>query len=100
MQDDGSKYDYGSDDYILVGSDTRYIHSVEVRYLSDEELRLARNEIFARNGRMFDDPELSAYFSSKSWYHGTIPPDDFSDDSLSEVEKANIDTIQAEEARR
>lgn len=91
---------YQGQQYILEGSDRRYISSGEVQYLTDDELRLARNEIFARRGRIFDDPELSAYFSSKAWYRGTILPDDFSEDSLSKVEKANIEVIKAEEARR
>lgn len=87
-------------EYILPESDTQYISSRDVAYLTDRELRLARNEIFARHGRMFDDPELSAYFNATSWYYGTIPSSSFSDDSLSKVEKANIEVIKAEEARR
>ena len=61
---------------------------------SKSELRLARNEIFARHGRMFDDQELQDYFNSKSWYRGTIRPEDFSESMLSETEKANIETIK------
>lgn len=95
---------YGSsdtgDDYILPGSDTRYISAGEVASLTNWELRLARNEIFARRGRLFDDPSLASYFSSKSWYHGTILPEDFSEDGLSKIEKENIEVIKAEEARR
>lgn len=66
----------------------------EVSGLSKSELRLARNEIFARHGRMFDDQELQDYFNSKSWYRGTIRPEDFSESMLSETEKANIETIK------
>ncbi len=87
-------------DYILPGSDTRYVSADEVASLTTWELRLARNEIFARRGRIFDDPSLSSYFSSKSWYHGTILPEDFSEDGLSRIEKENIETIKQEEARR
>lgn len=62
--------------------------------LSKEELRLARNEIFARHGRKFDDAQLQSYFESKSWYNGTIDPDDFSESMLSEIEKKNIELIK------
>ena len=55
---------------------------------------LADSEIFARHGRMFDDQELQDYFNSKSWYRGTIRPEDFSESMLSETEKANIETIK------
>lgn len=100
----GSEYGIKNHDmtgeYILPESDTQYISSRDVAYLTNRELRLARNEIFARHGRMFDDPELSVYFNATSWYDGTIPSSSFSDDSLSRVEKANIEVIKAEEARR
>lgn len=97
------QFDNSSDigeDYILPESDTQYISTSDVAYLTDWELRLARNEIFARRGRIFDDPSLAVYFSSKPWYHGIILPEDFSEDSLSKIEKENIEVIKAEEARR
>ncbi len=52
--------------------------------------RLARNEIYARHGRKFKDPELQAFFNNREWYHGTIEPEDFSEDLLNEVEKYNV----------
>ncbi|MCI8646194.1 MAG: YARHG domain-containing protein [Firmicutes bacterium] len=52
-----------------------------------------------RNGRIFNDPELATYFSSKSWYEGTISPDAFSEESLSKIEKTNIERIKVEESR-
>ncbi len=94
---DGSGEEKSAQDnggYILPGSSTRLLTESEVSSLSKDELRLARNEIFARHGRRFDDPELQAYFDSKSWYNGTIDPDDFSESMLSETEKKNIDLIK------
>ena len=79
---------------ILPDSSKRILADSEVSGLSKSELRLARNEIFARHGRMFDDQELQDYFNSKSWYRGTIRPEDFSESMLSETEKANIETIK------
>ena len=44
--------------------------------------------------RKFDDAQLQSYFESKSWYNGTIDPDDFSESMLSEIEKKNIELIK------
>ena len=49
-------------DYILEGSDSRYITDKEVENLSEAERRLAKNEIYARHGRMFDSADLQDYF--------------------------------------
>lgn len=81
-------------DYILPDSSSRILSDSEVSVLSKEELRLARNEIYARHGRKFDDVQLQSYFDSKSWYKGTIDPADFSESMLSEIEKKNIELIK------
>lgn len=84
--------------YILEGSDVRYISESELTGMTEEELRYARNEIYARHGRRFDDAGLQSYFDSKDWYNGTISPEDFDATSLSEVEKVNLETIVAYES--
>ena len=84
-------------DYILEGSDSRYITEKEVENLSDAECRLAKNEIYARHGRMFDSADLQDYFESKSWYKGTVKPSDFDESVLNKYEKANIDLISSME---
>lgn len=81
-------------EYILPDSASRYLTADEVSGLSKEMLRLARNEIYARKGRRFQDAELQSYFDSKSWYKGTIAPESFTDGMLNEYEKANITLIQ------
>jgi hypothetical protein len=65
----------------------------QLQLLDYNEARIVKNEIFARHGRRFNDAELQAYFDEKSWYNGTINPDDFNDAILSDIEKANIDVI-------
>lgn len=54
--------------YILPESDSRIYAMEELEKLSKEQLRLARNEIFARHGRKFLSEELQTYFSAQSWY--------------------------------
>lgn len=83
-----------NEDYILPNSSTEYVKESVLDAFSKRELRLARNEIYARHGRKFDDEELSAYFEGKSWYSGTIDGDDFNDDMLNVYEKDNIKLIK------
>lgn len=81
---------YNQDGYIFADSDSRYLTITDLQQLSDEELRLARNEIYARRGRKFKDSYLQNYFNGCSWYNGTIEPDDFLDnDRLNKYERAN-----------
>ncbi len=62
--------------------------------LSLHELRLLRNEIYARHGRQFQAPWLSQYFYSQPWYQ---PSDSFQDEQLSGKDKVNVETIVAYE---
>lgn len=63
------------------------------------ECKIARNEIYARHGRKFNDEQLQGYFDLCSWYEGTTAPKDFSDAVLNEVEKANLQMISEYEAK-
>lgn len=77
-------------EYIIPDSDTRRLTVKEVKSLSRKERRLAKNEIYARYGRLFMDSELQDYFYEKSWYWGTVEPEDFDESVFSKIEKANI----------
>ncbi|MFN2531445.1 MAG: YARHG domain-containing protein [Pyrinomonadaceae bacterium] len=61
-----------------------------------EDASQMRQEIYARHGKVFKEPWLQKYFSSFDWYKADV---NFSDATLSEVEKKNIATIQAYEKR-
>ena len=69
---------------------TEYVDPTRVLSLSPEVQRLARNEIFARHGRMFASPELQAFFSARDWYR-PVP----GEPELSEIEAANVRLIHA-----
>ena len=86
--------------YILEDSDIRYVTEDEVASLSPEEIRLAKNEIYARHGRIFDSEDLQEYFESQSWYYGEIAPEDFDESVLNEYERANIDLLVSYEQVR
>ena len=80
--------------YVLPGSDSRYLREDDLRGLTAEECRLARNEIFARHGRRFEDPSLQTYFDACSWYTGTVAAEDFDECVFNEYEAANIAFIR------
>lgn len=86
-------------DYIIPDSSSRQITEADLVGLTAEQIRIARNEIYARHGRMFKDEALQAYFNSKPWYVGTIAPDDFTQSMLSEIEIANTVVITDYEAK-
>lgn len=85
------------EDYIIPESSKRILTEKDLEGLSSEQLRLARNEIFARHGRIFGSSDLQEYFESKSWYKGTADSSEFQDSVLSEVERRNVDFILAHE---
>ncbi|RGD66023.1 YARHG domain-containing protein [Lachnospiraceae bacterium OF09-6] len=86
-----------SEDYIIPDSDSRYITDEDLTGLSDYEILLARNEIYARHGRIFVNEDLNSYFRSKSWYQPAVSGEDFTEEYaasvFNEYERANIDTI-------
>lgn len=60
--------------------------------LGKVELRLRRNEIYARLGMPFKDPELKAHFAKMPWYK---PSASFSFDQVPEADKACVQRIEA-----
>ena len=80
-------------EYMCWYSDQIIISEDEISWMNKDELRLARNEIYARHGRKFDKTDLQEFFNGRSWYNGTIDPDKFDDSVLSEVEKKNLQTF-------
>ena len=85
------------DEFIFPYSDTEILIELQLQSLSQDQLELAKNEIIARHGRIFTDEPCKSYFESKSWYHGTIQPQEFDanyETALNETEKANIELIK------
>jgi hypothetical protein len=80
----------------MISFQNRLISEDLFKGLSLHELRLIRNEIYARRGRQFKTFWIQNYFYGQSWYQ---PLDDFKEPELSEIEKKNIATIVAYENR-
>ena len=56
-----------------------------------EDLRVLRNEIYARHGRIFKDKDLQKYFEAQAWYQANP---EFKDEMLSETESKNLAVIK------
>ncbi|MCA1591105.1 MAG: YARHG domain-containing protein [Acidobacteria bacterium] len=85
----------------LSPGDMEHFQNAEIREellrgLGLYELRLLRNEVYARRGRQFRTEWLAQYFGSQPWYE---PREDRSEPELSAVEKKNIETIVRYENR-
>jgi len=64
--------------------------------LSLHELRLLRNEVYARHGRLFKAEWLQQYFYNQPWY---VPEENFKDEQLSGSDKLNVETIVTYEGK-
>lgn len=82
-----------SHSYVFRTSSCQYLTESDLMGLDAFTCKIARNEIYARYARLFNDPELQTYFNGKSWYDGLIEPDEFDDSKLNEYERANLDLI-------
>lgn len=86
------------DEYILPEVKNHVYTMEELSFLTGEELRLARNEIYARYGRKFKSGDLDMYFSEKAWYRPSVAADAFDDKMLNQTESDNLKVIlKAEE---
>jgi hypothetical protein len=85
----------GNPDFIFADSSSRLLTMADLQPLSKDNLRIARNEIYARRGRYFQSPDLTAYFGRFPWYR----PNSW-DPPLNPIESANVALLQrAEQAR-
>jgi YARHG domain len=76
--------------------ENRTISEQMLHGLSLHELRLLRNEVYARHGRMFRAEWLQQYFFFQPWY---APDENFKDEELSGIDKLNVETIVKYETR-
>ena len=81
-----------SNGYILPDSDSRKLKKSDLAGMTAQQLSYAKNEIYARHGRVFKSSELQDYFNEKDWYEEN---DDFKDEDLSKKEAENTEFIDA-----
>ncbi|HEX4737293.1 MAG TPA: YARHG domain-containing protein [Allosphingosinicella sp.] len=80
--------------WVIPDSGTRRLTAADLAGLTPQQLKIARNEIFARHGRIFLGPALQAYFSAQPWYSPRSVQV-----ALSPLEAANVALIRDTEAR-
>ncbi len=68
-----------------------------VVYYGKDELKIMRNEIFARHGYIFQTDDMKSYFSKQSWYK---PERTNVDNLMSKIEKKNVATIKSAEKQK
>ena len=83
------------DGQIIPDSDSRRLGEADIAALGPQQLRLARNEIFARKGRRFQKAALRNHFSRFAWYRPVAD-----NVSLNATEQANVDLLAAAERGR
>ena len=83
-----------SDDSMLPVSSDRLLTSRDLKGLTKKQLRIARNEIYARHGYIFNSPDLVRHFNEKSWYHKKSRKV-----SLSFIEGKNVMMLRSRERR-
>ena len=90
---------YDGNQYVLLTSSMMPVEEYQIMNLSNNSLWIARNEIYARHGKIFENGYLNSYFNSCSWYQPIEGKKDVPDSELSQIEKDNIQKIiEAEEA--
>ena len=85
---------------IFPDSSERALSEAEVAALSDYDLRIAINEIYARNHYQFQTPEMSEYFGKKAWYSGSNPDQTSVRSGFNSTEEANMKLLEKERDRR
>lgn len=73
--------------------------SLELSHLTKSNLRLLRNEIFARHGYIFKSQELTDYFSTFGWYKPNLTIEKVYK-QLTKIDRYNISLIKAIEKEK
>lgn len=84
-------YGKAAENYVLLDSDKRYYTEEQLKNRCPYDLYLARNEIYARHGYIFDNLDLQEFFGGKTWYNPTTK--NVSDSVLNDYERANVQLI-------
>lgn len=82
--------------YMLPESNSRELELPDLSGMTKEQLRIARNEIYARYGWQFEAPDLAQYFGERTWY---APSENVDDTILSEIELANLELLKEAEKK-
>ena len=85
-----SSYTADEMDSFGLGSSTRYLTLKDLSGMNDDQIQYAINEIYARNGYLFEDDPYKSYFRSKSWYDPDTHDKDVAVSRMNNYEKENL----------
>ena len=77
----------------LFETDKKYYTKEEFESEPMLVIHLAKNEIYARHGYIFQNEDLYNYFMGCIWYSPTCDSTDFDDNIFNEYEKANLEIL-------
>lgn len=80
--------------YILPESNQRFIKYNEILDFDTETLKLAKNEIYARHGYIFQTESIAEYFEGCGWYSPSVEASKFDDSVFSQYEIKNIQLLE------
>lgn len=79
----------------LFNTDTEYYTSEDFADAPKSVIRIAKNEIYARHGYIFTDPDLNSYFNGMDWYTPSTYPEDFSVTVFNDYERTNLELLNS-----
>lgn len=88
---------YDPQEYVLPMSNFCKLTEDDLLNLNDNDLWIARNELYARYGYQFKNSYLQQYFNRCSWYEPKENAGAMNETVLNENEKANLKLIQTAE---
>lgn len=80
-------------DYFINHCDSEYFSQSYFDGFDAEDCRLARNAVYAKSGRKFNDASLQAYYEQFSWYYPSVDPGSFSASMLNDCQLANVNAV-------
>ena len=91
--------------FMFPHSDTELIPQDQISKLTDEELRYAINEIWARHGYIFENQEIYNYYRQYSWYQPRVSKTEWYNKGTNyyitdSIEKTNHDNLVKEREKR
>lgn len=86
---------FDASQYQIPVSSIKSIEQSDLVNMTDNQLWIARNEIYARHGRVFENEYLQNYFNSCSWYTPIEDKTEVAETELSEIEKHNLEQLVA-----
>ena len=78
---------------LILDGASRYYTRTDITSLSEDEMRVVRNGLYALSGRIFKSPDLRDFFTSKDWYTPLYTTDRATKPHFNKYQDANLDLV-------